>query len=105
MPQKRIKKALELVCLIYSDVPPFLIGDPLRIKQVLTNLISNAIKFTPQGNITIRVLILEEDVNQAEIKFEITDTGIGLNDKQQENYFMLLAKRILALADNLVAQA
>tara|TARA_B110001454_G_scaffold18246_1_gene16694 strand:+ start:37828 stop:40656 length:2829 start_codon:yes stop_codon:yes gene_type:complete len=81
------KKALELVCLIYSDVPPFLIGDPLRIKQVLTNLISNAIKFTPQGNITIRVLILEEDVNQAEIKFEITDTGIGLNDKQQEKLF------------------
>ncbi len=80
-------KSLELVSLIYSDVPPFLIGDPLRIKQVLTNLISNAIKFTPEGNITIRVLILDEDENQATIKFEITDTGIGLNDAQQEKIF------------------
>ena len=81
------KKSLELVSLIYSDVPPFLTGDPLRIKQVLTNLISNAIKFTPQGNITIRVLALDEDVNQATVKFEITDTGIGLNDEQKKKLF------------------
>lgn len=80
-------KSLELVSLIYSDVPPCLIGDPLRIKQVLTNLISNAIKFTPQGNITVRVLILDEDINQANIKFEITDTGIGLNEAQQKKLF------------------
>lgn len=80
-------KSLELVSLIYSDVPPFLIGDPLRIKQVLTNLISNAIKFTPQGNITVRVLILDEDINQANIKFEITDTGIGLSEEQQKRLF------------------
>ena len=81
------KKSLELVSLIYSDVPPFLTGDPLRIKQVLTNLISNAIKFTPQGNITIRVLALDEDVNQATVKFEITDTGIGLNEDQKKKLF------------------
>lgn len=80
-------KSLELVSLIYSDVPQFLTGDPLRIKQVLTNLISNAIKFTPQGNITVRVLILDEDINQASVKFEITDTGIGLNDEQKDKLF------------------
>ncbi len=81
------KKSLELVSLIYSDVPQYLTGDPLRIKQVLTNLISNAIKFTPQGNITVRVLILDEDINQANVKFEITDTGIGLNDEQKDKLF------------------
>jgi len=81
------KKSLELVSLIYSDVPQFLTGDPLRIKQVLTNLISNAIKFTPQGNITVRVLILDEDINQANVKFEITDTGIGINDEQKDKLF------------------
>ena len=81
------KKSLELVSLIYSDVPQFLTGDPLRIKQVLTNLISNAIKFTPQGNITVRVLIEDEDINQASVKFEITDTGIGLNEEQQNKLF------------------
>jgi two-component system sensor histidine kinase BarA len=81
------KKSLELVSLIYSEVPQFLTGDPLRIKQVLTNLISNAIKFTPQGNITVRVLIEDEDINQASVKFEITDTGIGLNDEQKDKLF------------------
>ncbi|MGK0249883.1 MAG: two-component system sensor histidine kinase BarA [Oleispira sp.] len=81
------KKSLELVSLIYSDVPQFLTGDPLRIKQVLTNLISNAIKFTPQGNITVRVLIEDENVNQASVKFEITDTGIGLSNEQQNKLF------------------
>ena len=80
-------KSLELVSLIYTDVPQFLTGDPLRIKQVLTNLISNAIKFTPQGNITVRVMVLEEDNEQATIKFEITDTGIGLTREQQEKLF------------------
>ncbi|MBL4799264.1 MAG: response regulator [Oleispira sp.] len=81
------KKSLELVSLIYSDVPSFLIGDPLRLKQILTNLISNAIKFTPQGSITIRILTLDEDVNQATVKFEITDTGIGLNEEQKKKLF------------------
>jgi len=81
------KKSLELVSLIYSDVPQFLTGDPLRIKQVLTNLISNAIKFTPRGNITVRVLIEDENINQASVKFEITDTGIGLNDEQKDKLF------------------
>jgi two-component system sensor histidine kinase BarA len=81
------KKSLELVSLIYSDVPQFLTGDPLRIKQVLTNLISNAIKFTPQGNITVRVLLEDENINQAGVKFEITDTGIGLSDEQQNKLF------------------
>jgi two-component system sensor histidine kinase BarA len=81
------KKSLELATLIYSDVPEALIGDPLRIKQVLTNLISNAIKFTEQGNVTVRVMILEESSEGATIKFEVSDTGIGLNDEQKERLF------------------
>ena len=64
-----------------------MIGDPLRIKQVLTNLISNAIKFTEQGNVTVRVMILEESSEGATIKFEVSDTGIGLNDEQKERLF------------------
>jgi len=81
------KKSLELATLIYSDVPETLIGDPLRIKQVLTNLISNAIKFTEQGNVTVRVMILEESKDGATVKFEVTDTGIGLNEEQKEKLF------------------
>lgn len=81
------KKSLELVNLVYSDVPRYLTGDPLRLKQILTNLISNAIKFTQQGCVTIRVIILEENTKQATIKFEITDTGIGINNQQKDKLF------------------
>ena len=86
------KKSLELVSLIYFDVPQFLTGDPLRIKQVLTNLISNAIKFTPQGNIIIRVLVEDEKINEASIRFDITDTGVGLNDDQQSKIFQAFSQ-------------
>lgn len=81
------KKSLELVSLIYTDVPEYLIGDPLRIKQILTNLISNAIKFTHQGTITVRVMIDDETDNEATIKFSISDTGIGLSAKDKEKLF------------------
>lgn len=85
-------KSLELVSLIYSDVPELLIGDPLRIKQILTNLISNSIKFTAQGNITVRVMILDEDDTQATIKFEISDTGIGLSEQEKEKLFQAFSQ-------------
>ena len=81
------KKSLELVNLVYSDVPSYLTGDPLRLKQILTNLISNAIKFTQQGCVTIRVMIVDENTKQATIKFEITDTGIGINNQQKDKLF------------------
>ena len=81
------KKSLELTSMIYSDVPLALLGDPLRIKQVLTNLISNAIKFTEQGSVTLRVMILDESQFGASLNFEVSDTGIGLNNEQKEKLF------------------
>ncbi len=81
-------KHLELVMLFYSDVPSHLIGDELRIRQILMNLVSNAIKFTSEGEIIIRVMIDEcEDENNIVLKFTVSDTGIGVNDKASEYLF------------------
>ncbi|MGI0115929.1 two-component sensor histidine kinase BarA [Zooshikella sp. RANM57] len=80
-------KSLELVPLIYSDTPTQLIGDPLRLKQILTNLVSNAIKFTNDGSIVIRAMLEDEKDNKVTIRISVTDTGIGLSKEQQNELF------------------
>ena len=75
-------KGLELNYLIYSDVPLHIQSDPLRLKQVLTNLINNAIKFTERGSVSVRVSVVSRNDNRAGIRFEIQDTGIGMTDVQ-----------------------
>jgi two-component system sensor histidine kinase BarA len=72
------EKGLELLHMIYSDVPRHLLGDALRLKQILTNLISNAIKFTDQGRVVVRVALTSLVQQQAVIKVDVTDTGKGL---------------------------
>jgi len=82
-------KGLELVRLFYSDVPRHLVGDPVRVRQVLTNLVSNAIKFTDSGSVTVRVMLEEEpDPNGiATLRLSVTDTGIGLSPADQKRLF------------------
>nr|WP_221189689.1 ATP-binding protein [Azomonas macrocytogenes] len=75
-------KQLELICLIYRDTPLQLIGDPLRLKQVLTNLISNAVKFTSQGDIVVRAMVEEESNQHAQLRISVQDTGIGLDEQE-----------------------
>ncbi len=81
-------KSLEIVNFIYSDVPLALRGDPIRIRQVLTNLIGNAIKFTDFGSVVLRVMLEDEDTNTASIKITVTDTGIGLSATDQQRLFV-----------------
>ncbi len=81
-------KHLELLVLIYSDVPKKLIGDELRIRQILVNLVSNSIKFTEKGEIITRVMVDEyTDNGDVILKFTVTDTGIGISKKSQEYLF------------------
>ncbi len=80
-------KGLELILLVYSDVPNTLIGDETRIRQILVNLINNAIKFTHQGDVVIRVMTDEETENNCILKFSVTDTGIGIDSKAQQFLF------------------
>ncbi|MCU7916748.1 MAG: response regulator [Candidatus Thiodiazotropha sp. (ex Dulcina madagascariensis)] len=80
-------KGLELILLVYSDVPKTLVGDETRIRQILVNLISNAIKFTHQGDVIIRVMIDTETTDKCILKFSVTDTGIGIDVKAQHLLF------------------
>lgn len=81
------EKKLRLLTIVDHDIPEHLLGDPLRLKQVLTNLLSNAIKFTNVGHILISVSKEDRADNQITLQFRITDSGIGLNQEQQEKLF------------------
>ncbi|HEB97190.1 MAG TPA: response regulator [Sedimenticola thiotaurini] len=81
------EKGLELVLLIYSDVPARLVGDETRIRQILVNLLGNAIKFTHRGEIVVRVMLEEESEEECTLAFTVTDTGIGIPREVQDELF------------------
>jgi PAS domain S-box-containing protein len=79
---KADEKGVNLNLNIDPAVPEVLIGDPVRLAQIINNLVSNAIKFTEKGSVTVDVKNVKLAENEAEIRFEVTDTGIGIpNDK------------------------
>lgn len=80
-------KQLEVVSLFYADVPEQVIVDPLRLKQVLTNLVSNAIKFTPSGSIVVRTMVEQAQGDRLVVRISVTDTGIGLSRAEQKALF------------------
>jgi PAS domain S-box-containing protein len=81
------EKGLELLFDVDAQVPSAMIGDPLRLGQVLLNLVGNAIKFTNEGEVSLRIRTLSEDGDQVELEFQIIDTGIGLTEEQQSRLF------------------
>ena len=76
------EKGLTLVCEIAPDVPTDLVGDPTRLRQVLLNLMGNAIKFTESGEVALRVTRDEDSVEPGALQFTISDTGIGIPDEK-----------------------
>src|SRR6185312_7118210 len=76
-------KQLSLQCDFSADLPEMAIGDPGRSRQILMNLIGNAVKFTHQGEIMVRVMRLQEDT----LQFSVSDTGIGISPEKQKSIF------------------
>lgn len=92
-------KGLELVSIIYRDTPLGLTGDPMRLKQILANLISNAIKFTHEGSVSVRVLAEDQDADHVLLRISVNDTGIGLSPTQQKLLFKAFSQ-----ADNSISR-
>ncbi|WP_406610105.1 response regulator [Agarivorans sp. JK6] len=81
------EKQLELLFDISPEVPKRIIGDPLRLHQILLNLSSNAVKFTEQGEILISVSVLTQSASSIDLSFSVKDTGIGMTQEQQSKLF------------------
>lgn len=78
------RKGVELACWVLTDVPDYLVGDPGRLRQIVVNLVGNAIKFTEQGEVVVRVEKVSQSDVDAVLQFSVRDTGIGISiDKQQ----------------------
>jgi len=84
---KAHEKGLDFIYALHADVPLNLIGDPLRVSQILVNLVNNAVKFTNKGEIVTSVLVLQEDDDEVELLFEVKDSGIGIKDDLKEFLF------------------
>ncbi|HAF86960.1 MAG TPA: hybrid sensor histidine kinase/response regulator, partial [Legionellales bacterium] len=81
------KKNIDLIASTDINVPKIVLGDPLRIKQILNNLISNAIKFTERGYIIIKTTIEVETDNNYTLAIAVTDTGMGIAKSDQTKLF------------------
>ena len=85
-------KGLELAVLIEPDVPELVHGDQVRLRQVLTNLVSNAIKFTERGEVLVRVACIEKTGESTVLRFEVKDTGIGIAPSEIDRLFESFAQ-------------
>ncbi|GAB2636696.1 two-component sensor histidine kinase BarA [Vibrio panuliri] len=86
------EKGLEITLKIDPKVPRGVVGDPLRIQQVLTNLVGNSIKFTERGNIDISVELRSQKDDLIELQFMVRDTGIGISERQQAQLFQAFSQ-------------
>jgi two-component system sensor histidine kinase/response regulator len=85
--QKATEKGLELLAHVAPNIPQFLLGDPLRLGQILTNLINNSVKFTERGEICVDADLLEHTGEKCQLRFSVRDTGIGMTKEQAAKLF------------------
>ncbi|MCI0487344.1 MAG: ATP-binding protein [Blastocatellia bacterium] len=80
-------KGVDLISIVYRDVPELLRGDPMRLRQILTNLIGNAVKFTEKGQVKVCVTRVSESASSLVARFEVSDTGIGISAQARARLF------------------
>jgi PAS domain S-box-containing protein len=85
--QKATDKGLEFLAHVAPDTPQFLIGDPHRLGQILTNLVNNSVKFTERGEIVVSAAMLQQTGEKCQLKFSVKDTGIGMTKEQAAKLF------------------
>jgi two-component system sensor histidine kinase BarA len=86
------EKGLEITLKVDPNIPSGVVGDPLRIQQVLTNLVGNSIKFTERGNIDVSIELRSQEDEQVEIQFMVKDSGIGISERQQAQLFQAFSQ-------------
>jgi len=84
---KILEKNIQIVKKYDPLIPEVLVGDPVRLHQIILNLVSNAVKFTSKGKITVSVSLLSQDENQATVEFKVSDTGIGISENKIDTIF------------------
>jgi signal transduction histidine kinase len=87
MSERASQKQVELTGLVFPDVPTRVKGDPGRIRQILLNLIGNAIKFTNQGEVSVHVLFMGASESKVELQIHVWDTGIGIPPEAKDKLF------------------
>ncbi len=84
---KKFEKKVKLIQNIAPNVPPVLIGDPIRFNQILLNLADNALKFTKEGSVSINVIVSDKIDNKVRIHFSVEDTGVGIQQEKLDSIF------------------
>lgn len=97
---KADEKEIYLKTEVTDDVPEFIIGDPHRLNQILINLIGNAIKFTQEGGVTVRVSCSDKGVKNIQLKFEVIDSGIGVSEDKKDFIFESFTQAYTDVARN-----
>jgi signal transduction histidine kinase/DNA-binding response OmpR family regulator/HPt (histidine-containing phosphotransfer) domain-containing protein/CHASE3 domain sensor protein len=90
--QKAHDKNLEFLISSRSDIPPYLVGDPLRLGQVLINLVNNAVKFTERGEVIVTATVEEHTEDRIKLLFSVKDTGIGMTKEQLSKLFQAFSQ-------------
>ncbi|WP_088915736.1 response regulator [Granulosicoccus antarcticus] len=92
MSEQANSKKLEILCNLHGDLKQYVNGDPTRVRQVLTNLMGNAVKFTNQGDVKVTVKLLKETKAGSRLLFTVSDTGVGIKESVQETVFQSFAQ-------------
>jgi PAS domain S-box-containing protein len=80
-------RQIELAAIVHHDIPKLLRGDPIRLRQVLTNLVANAVKFTERGEVIVRATKESETATEVVVRFTVSDTGMGISPEDQRRLF------------------